>query len=449
MTDSSANVTLTIHSLSEKGDGLADWQGKKIYIPDALPNEVAEVSLSGIKPKYAQGQIKKCIQPSPDRVVSHCEYQKCGGCQIPHMSYAAQLKIKQTIVQTSLSKYGISTPVQPCLGMEHPFSFRNKAIFSVKNTEQGVALGFYEKNSHKLIDIEHCPVQHNDVSQIIRIIREWMNEFSIQGYDELSHRGWLRQVLIRHGFATNEVMLVLVTLSDDFPYQKELLKRLEQEIELDSVVQNINSERGNRILGDKNQCIKGKSSIDDLLLDMTFSISPHSFYQVNPKQTDVLYASALKMAELTGIETVFDVYCGIGTISLYLAETAKKVVGIEIVPQAIDDAKSNAFRNGFDNAEFFVGKAEEVVPQLYHQGYQADVVVVDPPRKGCDRLVLDTMLKMNPDRIVYVSCDPDSLARDLAYLGSEQYELTQVQPVDMFPHSMHVETVVQLKKRKV
>ena len=449
MTQNLSHVTLTIHALSEKGDGLADWQGKKIFVPQALPGEVVEAFLYGIKPKYAQASIQQIIKPHTSRIQPHCHYEKCGGCQIPHLAYDEQLKIKQSIVKTALEKRGIQAEVQPCLGMSEPLRFRNKAIFSVQFNQGEPQLGFYEKNSHQLIDIADCPVQHKDVSLIIHVVRQWMKDFSIQAYDETNHSGWLRQILIRHGFSTDESMLVFISLSDDFPYQAELLERLQSAaIQLDSIIQNINSEPVNRILGETNRIIQGKAFIDDHLHNMVFSISPHSFYQVNPEQTDVLYATALQFAELTGKETVFDVYCGIGTISLYLASEAKSVVGIEVVPQAIDDAKENAIRNGFKNVEFFVGKAENVVPDLYREGYQADVVVVDPPRKGCDKAVLDTMIKMDPERIVYVSCDPDSLARDLAYLGFEKYELAQVRPVDMFPHSMHVETVVQLKKRK-
>jgi 23S rRNA (uracil1939-C5)-methyltransferase len=273
-----------------------------------------------------------------------------------------------------------------------------------------------------------------------------MNEFQIQGYDETNHSGCLRYVMIRHGFKANTCMVVLVTLSDELPAEQELIARLTANGEIDSIIQNINPERVNRILGEQQRIHFGSEAIEDVLHDLKFNISAHSFYQVNPHQTDRLYATALDYAELKGEETVFDIYCGIGTISLYLAQAARHVIGIEVVEQAINDARHNAEINQLANTEFYVGKAEEVVPALYTKGYKADVMVVDPPRKGCEPVVLKTMADMRPERIVYVSCDPDSLARDLVLLCKSGYQLTKVQPVDMFPHSMHVETVVQLVK---
>lgn len=441
-----SEVVLTIDSFTEKGDGVATWQGKKIFVPGVLPSEIVKVSLHGIKPSYAQGTEIEIQQQSADRVASHCRYQSCGGCQLPHLAYSAQLQLKTKQVETALLAKGIQTAVNPCLGMDEPLHFRNKAVYSVRTIYGKAAIGFYQKNSHDIVDIDCCPVQHTDTTEIIRIIRNWMNTYQVPGYDEANHSGWLRYIMIRHGFSTNECMLVLVTLTEDFPYQQELLDALKDLVQIKSVIQNINPDPINRILGEKQVIVWGSETISDLLHQLKFDISAHSFYQVNAAQTDVLYSTALQYAALTGEQTVFDIYCGIGTISLYLAKQAKKVIGIEVVPQAIDDAKQNALENGLSNTEFFTGKAEEVVPELYGKGMRADVVVVDPPRKGCDQEVLKTMLAMKPERIVYVSCDPTSLARDLTYLLTD-YQISEVQPVDMFPHSMHVETVVRLDRK--
>ncbi len=439
-------ITLTIKSLTEKGDGIADWHGRKVFIPATLPGEQVSVSLYGIKPQYAQAELDHIIQSHPKRVEPHCSYSECGGCQLSHLSYDAQLELKRQQVVDALAKKNIDHPVAACLGMEYPLAFRNKAVFAVRS-ENGVSqIGFYRMNSHQVIDISACPIQHPQTAEIITTIRNWMNEFQIQGYDETNHSGCLRYVMIRHGFKANTCMVVLVTLSDELPAEQELIARLTANGEIDSIIQNINPERVNRILGERQRIHFGSEAIEDVLHELKFNISAHSFYQVNPQQTDRLYATALDYAELKGEETVFDIYCGIGTISLYLAQAARHVIGIEVVEQAINDARHNAEINQLANTEFYVGKAEEVVPALYTKGYKADVMVVDPPRKGCEPVVLKTMADMRPERIVYVSCDPDSLARDLVLLCKSGYQLTKVQPVDMFPHSMHVETVVQLVK---
>ncbi len=437
-------ITLSINTLSDKGDGIANWHERKVFVPAALPGEQVTVSLHGIKPKYAQAELLSIDQAHPQRVQPHCSYTECGGCQLSHLAYAEQLKLKQQQVIDALQRKGISNPVESCLGMSEPLAFRNKAVYAVRSENGEPQIGFYRKNSHQVIDIAACPVQHPQTAEIITAIRQWMKDLNIAGYDEANHAGCLRYVMIRHGFKTDSCMVVLVTLTDELPGETELLQYLTASGKIDSVIHNVNPERVNRILGSRQRVCYGTDAIEDELNGLTFSISAHSFYQVNPQQTDQLYATALQFAELKGDETVFDIYCGIGTISLYLAQEASKVIGIEVVSQAIDDARSNAQRNQLDNTEFYVGKAEEVVPALYEQGLHADVVVVDPPRKGCELAVLNTMAAMAPERIVYVSCDPDSLARDLAVLQQAGYAITRVQPVDMFPHSMHVETVVQL-----
>jgi 23S rRNA (uracil1939-C5)-methyltransferase len=439
-------ITLSIDTLSEKGDGIASWQERKVFIPGALPRELVEVSLHGIKPKYAQADLIRVIQSHSQRVDPHCGYAECGGCQLSYLSYAEQLNIKYQQVVDALRSKDIIYEVEPCLGMSDPLGFRNKAVYAVRSEQGKPRIGFYRKNSHQVVDITACPVQHSKTTGIIEAVRQWMTEYHITGYDEANHAGCLRYVMIRQGFKTNTCMVVLVTRTDELPHEAELLSLFSTLGGIDSVIHNINPDNVNRILGFQQRLCDGSETIRDELHGLTFDISAHSFYQVNPQQTDVLYATALQFSELAGDETVFDIYCGIGTISLYLAQQAHKVIGIELVPQAIDDARSNAIRNQLANTEFYVGKAEDVVPALYQQGHQADVVVVDPPRKGCELPVLQTMAAMKPKRIVYVSCDPVSLARDLVVLQRSGYQINKIQPVDMFPHSMHVECVVQLIK---
>jgi 23S rRNA (uracil1939-C5)-methyltransferase len=343
-----------------------------------------------------------------------------------------------------LAAKGLQAEVADCLGMAEPFAYRNKALYAVRPSPEGAELGFFRKQSHALVVCDDCGIQPELTRELVAEVRAWLREFDIAAYDEEAHSGVLRYLMLRDGRQSGEWMLVLVTLGDSLPHADALLARLARFPQLASVVQNINPQRGNRILGFENRTLLGAPVIQDELEGLGFELSPLSFYQVNPSQTAVLYREALRMAGLSGQETVFDIYCGIGTISLFLARDAARVVGVELVSEAIDDARRNAECNGLTNTEFHVGKAEVVVPELYAQGYRADVVVVDPPRKGCDALVLETLVQMAPTTLVYVSCDPASLARDLVYLTQHGYQLTEIQPVDMFPHTLHVETVVRL-----
>ncbi|MFB0953608.1 MAG: 23S rRNA (uracil(1939)-C(5))-methyltransferase RlmD [Aeromonadaceae bacterium] len=403
-------LDVTITALTDKGDGIGERDGRTLYVSGALPGERVQVRLHGIKPKYAQGELVALLQPSPDRVANFCPHSECGGCQIGILDYAAQLRLKRQLVVDSLTAKGVlagdtAVEVADCLG-----------------------------------------IQPELTAELVAEVRAWLREFAIAAYDEENHSGVVRYLMLRDGRVSGEWMLVLVTLGDELPHGGALLARLARFPQLSCVVQNINPERGNRILGFENRTLAGAPAIRDSLDGLSFELSPLSFYQINPEQTQVLYREALRLAELSGQETVFDIYCGIGTISLFLARQAARVVGVELVGEAIDDARANAERNGLTNTEFHVGKAEVVVPELYARGYRADVVVVDPPRKGCERVVLETILQMAPRTLVYVSCDPTSLARDLAYLQPRGYRLDAVQPVDMFPHTLHVETVVRLRR---
>ena len=330
--------------------------------------------------------------------------------------------------------------------MDEPCRYRNKAQFPIQKINNAPAIGFYKKKSHDIIPMDKCVIQHDVNDKIMKIVKTYINAYGVSIYDEKSHTGVLRHLVTKIGFTTNEVMVVLVANGKKLPYLKELASVLEENVPgFKTLVVNVNKAKTNVILGKENNIIYGEGKINDYIGDLVFEISPLSFFQVNPVQTEVLYNKALEYADLQENDTVFDIYCGIGTISLFLAQKAKKVYGIEIVEDAITDAKINAKLNNLDNVEFYVGEAEEVVPNMYKEGKTANVVVVDPPRKGCDEKVLDTIVSMSPDKVVYVSCNPATLARDLNYLDERGYKCTEIQPVDMFPHTMHVECVAEAK----
>ena len=360
------------------------------------------------------------------------------------MSYGAELKLKSDAVRDAFSRIGgLEVDLKPIIGAESPDGYRNKAQYAVRGSEAGAEIGFYRKHSHDLITADDCAVQDSLHVELNARVRGWMREHDIAAYDEVAHTGCVRNLMTRKGFKSGELMVVLVTLGEELPFEAELLAAL-RDLPITTLVQNINDERTNRILGTSNRVLLGEGVIRDKIHELAFEISPLSFFQNNPSQTDVLYSKALEYSELTGNETVFDIYCGIGTISLFLAGKAAKVVGIESVESAISDARRNADLNGIEHTEFHVGKAEQLMPELHAQGVTADVVVMDPPRKGCDKAVLQTLVGMAPRRLVYVSCNPQTLARDLAWLVKQGFVLDEVQPVDMFPHSMHVEAVARL-----
>lgn len=438
-----------IVDLTDKGDGIGKSDGFTIFVEGAVPGDKVMAKLTKCKKNYAQGRVVEIIEKSDMRRDHICNMKECGGCQIDHIRYEDQLKIKKKIVEDAISRIGKleGIAVNDTIGMEDPYKYRNKAQFPIGMKDGKTVTGFYRKGSHDIIACESCLIQHDVNDQINEIVRNWTDEFGIDVYDEKTHKGTLRHVVTKVGFKTGEVMVVIVTNGRKLKNSDVLVERLKSVEGLKTVVQNINSQKTNRIMGFENVNLYGDGLISDYIHDLKFNISPLSFFQVNPVQTDVLYSKALEYAMLSGNEDVFDIYCGIGTISLFLAQKAKSVVGIEIVEDAIRDARINAKVNGLDNTEFYAGKAEEVVPELYAKGKRADVVVVDPPRKGCDERVLETIVNMKPERVVYVSCNPSTLARDLAYLDAKGYKTVEVQPVDMFPHSMHVETVCQLMRK--
>lgn len=439
---------MQIHALGSNGEGIGRIDGYTVFVEGALPDEKIRVLIVKVKKNYGYGKLLEILEASPARREPMCPVAKqCGGCQLQHMSYEAELAYKTREVQDVMERIGgvHGVQVKPTLGMAYPWRYRNKAQFPVGKGKNGCAIGFYAKRSHRIVDTEQCFLQNECNDEIIRIVREFLDEFHIPPYDEETHTGLVRHILTRIGKNSGEIMVCIVVNGKRLPQSDILIERLRAVEGLVSVVLNVNKEKTNVILGQKVITLWGKDTITDTIDGISFEISPLSFYQVNPIQTEVLYGKAVEMAELKGNETVLDLYCGIGTISLFFARKAKKVFGVEIVPEAIADAKRNAARNGITNAEFAVGAAEDVIPRLYEEeGIAADVVVVDPPRKGCDAKLLDTILQIQPKKIVYVSCNPATWARDLVVLRKGGYELREVQPVDQFGHSVHVETVCLL-----
>nr|WP_297396758.1 23S rRNA (uracil(1939)-C(5))-methyltransferase RlmD [uncultured Peptostreptococcus sp.] len=443
-----------IVDMGQTGVGIGKHEGFTVFVDGALLGEVVDVKIKKSKKKYAEGVVSKIKVRSPYRVDRVCnpKYSNCGGCQIQELDYKKQLDLKTNIVKEDLKRIGGLDDVQvfDAIGMDQPFRYRNKAQFPVQMEDGRVKIGFYRKKSHDIIDMDKCVIQDEKNDLIIDIIRRYIEEENISIYDEKTHKGILRHIVTKVGFTSGQVMVVLVATEDRFKNLDRLIEVLEREVAgFTSLVVNINKDKTNVILGRKNINKYGRGKIIDNIGDLKFEISPLSFFQVNPIQTEVLYSKALEYADLKEGDRVFDIYCGIGTISLFLAQKAEFVYGVEIVEDAIKDARLNADLNGMDNLEFFVGKAEEVVPKIYKEGKRANVVVVDPPRKGCDERVLDTIVDMEPDRVVYVSCNPSTLARDLRYLEDRGYRCEKVQPVDLFPHSVHVETVSLLSKLDV
>ena len=441
---------MQIDALGSNGEGIGRIDGYTVFVEGALPGEKISVLIVKVKKNYGYGKLMEILEVSPERREPMCPVAKqCGGCQLQHLSYEAELAYKTREVKDVMERIGgiRNVEVKPALGMENPWRYRNKAQFPVGRGKDGCAIGFYAKRSHRIVDTDQCFLQNACNDEIIGIVRAFLNEFNIPLYDEEKHKGLVRHILTRIGRNSGEIMVCIVINGKKLPNSAILVERLKAVEGVVSIVLNVNKEKTNVILGQKIITLWGKDTITDSIDGIEFEISPLSFYQVNPIQTEVLYGKAVELAGLKGEETVLDLYCGIGTISLFFARKAKKVFGVEIVPEAIADAKKNAARNGITNAEFAVGAAEEVIPRLYkEEGITADIVVVDPPRKGCDEKLLETILQISPEKIVYVSCNPATWARDLAVLKEGGYELKEVQPVDQFSHSVHVEVVTCLQR---
>lgn len=445
-------VTLSITDLGSSGEGIGKVDGFTLFVKDALIGDTVQAKVIKMKKSYGYGRLMEILSPSPYRTEARCpQARACGGCQIQPLAYENQLIYKENKVRELLERVGKigEYRMEPIIGMEEPWYYRNKAQFPVgQNKEGDIVAGFYAGRTHSIVPVDECFIQHPMNRQLMNIVKKWMKDYKVSPYNEVNHTGLVRHIFTRIGKYTGEIMVCLVINGKRIPAADELVNALKNVSGMTSICLNINQEKSNVILGNTVKCLWGKPYITDKIGDVAYQISPLSFFQVNPVQTQKLYRTALEYAGLTGEETVWDLYCGIGTISLFLAQCAKKVYGVEIVPQAIEDARKNALLNRIENAEFFVGKAEEVLPEQYEKyGVYADVIVVDPPRKGCDEKLLQCMVQMAPKRIVYVSCDPATLARDLHFLEENGYKARKVRCVDMFSHSVHVETVCLLTRR--
>ncbi|MEK4114712.1 23S rRNA (uracil(1939)-C(5))-methyltransferase RlmD [Paenibacillus sp. FSL W8-0919] len=511
-------VILEIIGMTHDGEGVGRVEGYTLFVQGALPGEKVRAKVLKTKKQYGYAKLLELVERSQHRIAPPCPiYDQCGGCQLQHMDYTAQLEWKRQLVIDNLERIGklrvvregsgvegaspaaggmsgqadaasagqnssdreaqvsadknnrtglhqepgdgiISTGlhdepgadiiVRPTLGMNEPWRYRNKSQVPIGVTEGGLIGGFYARGSHRIVDMETCLIQHEQNDEVVRRVKAIGRRLGITAYDEESGQGLLRHVVVKIGFATGEMMIVLVTNGERIPRMNEWITAIREELPaVVSVCQNINTRKTNVIFGDVTRVLWGREVIHDYIGDVKFAISARSFYQVNPAQTEVLYGKTVEYAGLTGEETVIDAYCGIGTISLFLAQHAKKVYGVEIVKEAIEDARANAELNGMAHVEFEVGASEDVIPRWKEQGIEADVIVVDPPRKGCDPRLLETILQMKPERVVYVSCNPSTLARDLRVLEDGGYRTVEVTPVDMFPHTVHVECCVSLVRK--
>jgi len=466
-------IELQITDIGTEGEGIGKTDAFTWFIKDAVPGDKVRALVMKTKKTYGYARLLEILIPSTDRVTPVCPIaRQCGGCSLQNLSYEAQLRFKENKVRNNLMRIGgfefadtekekaeqkeQDFPVFfPIIGMEKPLRYRNKAEVPFGTDREGnITAGFYAGHTHCIVPCSDCLLEFEENKEILETVLGWMKEFRILPYGEGQSTGLIRHVLIRKGFSTGELMTCIISASDTIPHTGILCEQLMKLPGMKTVVLNVNAEPGNVILGKRTRILAGPGTIADTIGETVFRISAESFYQVNPVQTEKLYRTALEFADLTGAEEVWDLYCGIGTVSLFLAKKAKKVTGIEIVPQAVTDARENARENGIPNAEFLVGKAEEILPlHVKEYGARADVITVDPPRKGCDAQCLETILAMKPERIVYISCDSATLARDLKILCGEnnsgvKYLLKKVQPVDMFPQTVHVETVVLMSRAK-
>ena len=449
-------LILKIEDMGVDGAGIGKSDGMTFFVKDAVIGDVVRAKIIKLKKTYGYARLMELLEASADRVEPKCPYyRQCGGCQIQALSYEKQLEFKENKVRNNLERIGgfMKIPMEPIVGMDEPYHYRNKAQFPVGTDKEGhIVTGFYAGRTHTIIPNRDCSLGLPVNREILDLVIDFMEKYHISAYDEKTGKGLVRHVLIRCGFSSKEKMVCLIINGKSLPHGEKLVEALRKIDGMTSISLNCNTERTNVILGHKTIVLWGQEYITDQIGDISYEISPVSFYQVNPVQTEKLYGLALEYADLHGEETVWDLYCGIGTISLFLAQKAKQVYGVEIIPQAIENAKRNAVKNGIENAEFFVGKSEEVLPEFYEKEAaagrkaHADVIVVDPPRKGCDEKLLDTIVKMAPDRVVYVSCDSATLARDLKILCEQGYELKRVRAVDQFCHTVHTEAVCCLHR---
>lgn len=440
-----------VERYGSNGEGICTIDGIIVFVPYALVDEEIELKIIKKQKNYAIGKLIDIKKESIERVKPPCHvFKQCGGCQIQHINYKEQLALKTKTVTDAIERIGgfENVNVYPTIGMEHPWSYRNKVQYPVGLNGNKIVSGFYAARTHRIIESDDCPVQDVKSDQIRQIILSFIKQNNIAPYNEMTGKGFIRHIIVRTANKTNDVMVILVINGESVKNENQLTKQLiDSDNGVVSIVINTNKKKTNVIMGKKNRIIYGSPYLTDELCGLQFQLSPQAFYQINSIQTEKLYTKAIEYAQITDKDTVIDAYCGIGTISLIASQHAKKVIGIEIVPEAIQNAKENANINNIDNAEFLCGKSEVIMPQLVKQGQKADIVIVDPPRKGCDNAMLDAILTVAPERVVYVSCNPATLARDLKYLcKDDDYEIRDVQPVDMFPHTSHVECCVLMSR---
>ncbi|GAB7386918.1 23S rRNA (uracil(1939)-C(5))-methyltransferase RlmD [Bacillaceae bacterium] len=444
---SGQTILLTVKGLGINGEGVGYYKRKVVFIDGALPGEVVVAKIKKVERNFAYAELVRVKEPSPERSEARCPvYAACGGCQLQHLSYRGQLQGKRDLVAEAFARFyeGEAPPVRETVGTEHPWDYRNKAQWQVGYEKGKVVTGLYAPGTHRLIDIPACPIQHPKTNEIVRIAKEILQKLGIPPYDERKRSGVVRTIVARVGVATGDAQLTLVTATEELPRAGDFVRELRRRLpDVTSIMQNVNPKKTSRIFGEKMKPLWGKETIDERLADVTFSLSPRAFFQLNPEQTVKLYDFVREAAALTGNELVIDAYCGVGTIALWLAPAAKEVRGIEEIREAVEDARRNAALNGIDNVRFYAGKVEELLPRWGQEGLRPDVVVLDPPRSGCEASVLRTLLQVAPERIVYVSCNPSTLAKDCNVL-KEKYAIAWVQPVDMFPQTSHVESVTLL-----
>ncbi|WNF36756.1 23S rRNA (uracil(1939)-C(5))-methyltransferase RlmD [Bacillaceae bacterium IKA-2] len=442
---------LTIKRLGINGEGVGYFKRQVVFVPGALPGEEVVVTVTAVKEKYSEAKIKKIRKKSVDRIEPPCPiYEKCGGCQLQHLDYKRQLIEKKDMVRQAFERHtklsSDKLPLKDTIGMENPWNYRNKSQLQVGKYKGEVIAGLYGMNSHELVDISECIVQHPATNKVTQTVKAILQDLNISIYNERKRKGVIRTIVTRVGFNTGDVQLILITATKDLPQKEVVLEEIKRRLpEVKSVLQNINGRNTSLIFGDETIHLGGEEVIQEVLGDLTFELSARAFFQLNPLQTVNLYDEVKKAASLTGAEKLVDAYCGVGTIGLWLAPYVKELRGMDIIPESIEDARRNAEKHGFSHAQFEVGKAEEILPKWLKEGWRPDVFVVDPPRSGCDHQLLEAMIKIKPKRIVYVSCNPSTLAKDVAQLLQAGFKLESLQPVDMFPHTANVETVALIE----
>lgn len=440
---------LTIKRLGINGEGVGYFKKQVVFVPGALPGEEVVVEATKVQPKFAEARIKKIRKKSEHRVAPPCPvYEECGGCQLQHLDYRQQLVEKRDIVKQSLERHTKlnveKLDIRDTLGMENPWNYRNKSQFQVGQRDGKLLAGLYGINSHKLVDIQHCAVQHSATNKATSTVKKILQDLKVSVYNEKTRKGVVRTIVARIGVKTEELQIVLITSQRELPHKDEIVTRIKQALpEVTSIVQNVNGQKTSLIFGDETRLLEGREFIQETLGELEFELSARTFFQLNPEQTVNLYNEVKEAAGLTGVEKVVDAYCGVGTIGLWLADGAEEIRGMDVIADSIEDAEKNAERHGISHATYVVGKAEQVLPKWAKEGWKPDVLVVDPPRTGLDQQLLNTILKVKPKKIVYVSCNPSTLAKDISVLVSK-YKVGYIQPVDMFPQTSHIESVTSL-----